>query len=116
MAGQKFLSNLDAEALYRAAFRRAQDMGYTVREVGERAFSAKSGNVLTKILMASHCDFRIDIETYPDGNELVLERNTPMFAGALVRGRIKGLATNLMQSIKDDVVAAGGKILRESEF
>lgn len=116
MGGLKLLTNCDADTLYKTAFRRAQNLGYTVREVGLRAFSAKSGNVLTKLLMASHCDFRIDVETYPDGNELVLERNSPMLSGMLVRGRIKGLARDLMTAIKEDVAAAGGEILRESEF
>src|SRR5262245_59137432 len=99
MSGQKLLTNLDADTLFKTAFRRAQNMGYTVREVGPRAFSAQSGNILTKMLMASHCDFRIDVETYPDGNELVLERNTPLLSGVLVRGRIKGLAADLMKAI-----------------
>jgi len=117
MPGLKFTTNLDGETLFKLAFRRAQDMGYTVRATGERAFSATMGNVALSLLaLSSHCDFRISIEAYDDGHELVLERNSPWLLGAIGVARVKSNARDLCQGIKDEVAARGGKVTNEKEF
>jgi hypothetical protein len=119
MAGLKFTTDLDAESLYKIAYRRAQDMGFTVREAGESAFTAKSGNMALSIAVGAlsvYCDFRLSIEEYDDGNELVLERNTPWWTGMIGVSRVKNRANELMKNIKDEVELRGGRILREKEF
>jgi hypothetical protein len=117
MPGLKFTTNLDAESLFKSAFRRAQDQGYTVRATGDRAFAATSGNMALSVLaVSSYCDFRVSVEKYDDGNELVLERNSPWLLGAVGVGRVKSKAQELFKNLKDEVAQRGGQIRNEKEF
>ena len=117
MPGLKFTTNLDGEALYKIAFRRAQDSGYTVRTTGDRAFAATMGNMALSILaVSSYCDFRIGVEKYDDGNELVLERNSPWLLGTIGVARVKSNLQDLCKSIKEEVVQRGGKVTNEKDF
>jgi hypothetical protein len=117
MAGLKFTTNLDADALYKLAFRRAQNQGYTVRAIDDRAFSAVSGNTALSVLaISTRCDFRVSVEPYDDGNELVLERNHPSLLGVIGVARVKGKAQGLFRSIADDVVQQGAQVMNEREF
>ena len=117
MAGLKFTTNLDADALYKLAFRRAQNLGYTVRAAGDQAFTAASGSVALSVLaVSSYCDFRVSVEKYADGNELILERNTPWLLGVIGVARVKNKANDLMKNIKADVVQQGGRVLQEKEL
>src|SRR3954452_23411583 len=117
MPGLKFTTNLDGETLHKLAFRRAQDLGYTVRATSDRVFSATMGNVALSVLaLASRCDFRVSVESYDDGNELVLERNSPWFLGTIGVARVKSNANDLFKAIKEEVLKRGGKITNEKEF
>jgi hypothetical protein len=119
MPGLKFTCDLDAEALYKIAFRRAQDLGFTVRAADDRAFVATSGSLPLSFVVGAfvaYCDFRVDVEEYEDGNELVLERNTPWWAGMIGVSRVKAKANQLVQNIKDEVELRGGKVTREKTF
>jgi hypothetical protein len=116
MAGLKFTTDLDAESLYKVAFRKAQDLGYTVREAGPAAFTAQMGNVATSVLTGAYCDFRLSVMEYDDGNELVLERNAAWWTGTIGVSRVKSRAKDLMKSVKDEIAHRGGKILGEKEI
>jgi len=116
MPGLKFTTKLDAESLYKIAFRRAQDLGFTVRSIDDRAFSAISGSAAMTVVGKAYCDFRIDVEEYDDGNELVLERNAPWWTGVIGISRVKSIAKDLFKCIKDEIELRGGKIEREKEF
>lgn len=117
MAGFKFTTNLDADRLYELAFRRAQELGYTVREADQRAFTATQGNfALAMTGLSPKCSFRIDIESYPDGNELVLERNVPAWSGVIGVSRVKAKAAELIEHLKAAVRQTGGTVGKEKEF
>ena len=119
MPGLKFTTDMDADALYKIAFRRAQDLGYTTRGLGDNAFAATMGNMPLSVVVGAfvaYCDFRVDIEEYEDGNELVLERNTPWWTGMIGVSRVKSKALELVNHIKDEVNLRGGKVKREKEF
>ena len=117
MPGLKFSTNLDADSLYKLAFRRAQDAGYTVRDLGNNAFSATMGSMALSVLaVSSYCDFRLSVEKYGDGNELVLERNSPWMLGKIGVARVKAKADALFRNIKEETVVRGGKVISEKEF
>ena len=70
MPGLKFTTDLDAGALYKIAFRRAQDMGYTVRAIDDRSFTAAMGNAALSVVagaFVAYCNFRVAVEAYDDG-------------------------------------------------
>jgi hypothetical protein len=119
MPGLKFTTNLDPDSLYKIAFRHAQDLGYTVRDLGGRAFSATAGNAALNVLSGAlhvHCDFRVAIHQYDDGNELVLERNAPWWTGMIGVSRVKSKAAELIGKIKEEVHLRGCSLMREKEF
>ena len=122
MPGIKLLTKLDPHTCLKAAYRAAQDLGFSLTPIDDasRRFTATKGNVLVSIIagpFAPHCHFEISTAAYADANEVVLEKNTPwLTTGAVGVGKVKKQADDLMQAIAAGIEKEGGTILDRKEF
>ena len=117
MAGLKLVTDLDANSLLKLAYRAAQDHGFSVAKIADDRFSAKRGNALFGLAaISAHCDFIISVETYDKEAELVLERNSPWWTGAIGVSRVTNRAQDLMKTFGEAVRLAGRRVIRETEF
>src|SRR5262245_45977844 len=103
MPGIKLLTKLDTQTCLKAAYRAAQDLGFSLTPINEglRQFTASKGSVLFSMIAGSfspHCRFEISTPSYPDANEVVLERNSPwLLTGSSGNTKVKQQADDLMQ-------------------
>ena len=122
MPGIKLLTKLEPSTCLKAAYRAAQDLGFSLTPIDEasKRFTATKGNMLVSIIagpFAPHCHFEISATAYADANEVVLEKNTPwLTTGAVGVGKVKKQADDLMQAIANGIEKEGGKILERKEF
>jgi hypothetical protein len=122
MAGVKVLTDLDAHKALRSAWRAAQNQGYNLTSAGLDIprFEAKKGHALFRILagpLAPYCQFRVSVETYASGTEIVLEKNMPwLTTGALGVRRVNRQADELADAIGTALQEDGGKVLEKKEF
>jgi hypothetical protein len=119
MAGIKLVTDADPETALQIAWRTAQDLGFKLTPVLEGAFCASKGHMIWSMLVgpaAPHCSFRIAAFKYPDGTDLVLERNSPWTSGLLGLRRIQGEADTLMERVADAVARAGCKVIDRKEI
>jgi hypothetical protein len=122
MPGFKLLTKLDAQTCLKAAWRTAQDLGYELTPIEDCAkrFTATKGSLLLSVLpfgVAPQCVFQIHVEAYPDGNELVLEKNEPWLrGGAIAVGKVTRQAEELLGAIACAIEKAGGAVLERKEF
>ena len=122
MPGFKLLTNLDAATCLKTAWRIAQDLGYALTPIdeGSKRFKATKGNALLGVLAGPfkpQCAFQIAVETYPDGVELILERNQPWLSGgAIAVNKVARQAEELLNAIAAAVEKAGGAVVERKEF
>jgi hypothetical protein len=122
MPGIKLLTKLDSTICLKAAYRAAQDLGFSLTPLGEssKRFTATKGNVLMTMIagpFAPHCHFEISAESYADANEVVLEKNTPwLMAGAAGVSKVKKQAEDLMAAIGRAIEKEGGSVLERKEY
>src|SRR5437667_6043664 len=111
------MTKLDAPTCLKAAWRTAQDLGYSLTPIDDCAkrFTATKGNLLLSVLpfgVAPQCVFQISVAAYPDGNELILERNEPWLrGGAIAVGKVTRQAEELFTAIACAIEKAGGAVL-----
>src|SRR4051794_24241091 len=104
MPGIKLLTKLDPAICLKAAYRAAQDLGFSLTPIDDapKRFTATKGNVLVSMIagpFAPHCHFEISAQTYADANEVVLEKNTPwLTTGSVGVSKVKKQAEELMQA------------------
>ena len=121
MPGFKLLTKLDPETCLKAAWRAAQDLGYSLPPLKDcsRRFTATKGSALLSVvpLMPPQCVFHIAAESYADANEVVLERNEPwLTSGAIGVSRVKKQAEELLCAIACAIEKEGGTISARKEF
>jgi hypothetical protein len=122
MPGIKLLTKLDPPTCLKAAYRAAQDLGFSLTPLSAscKRFTATKGNALVSIIVgpfAPHCHFEISAESYADANELVLEKNTPwLTTGSVGVSKVKKQADDLMTAIACAIEKEGGSILERKEF
>jgi hypothetical protein len=122
MAGLKLLTNLDASTCVKAAWRAAQDLGFTLPPLEDctRRFTASKGSALLGVIagpLAPQCVFQITVETYHDATEVALERNTPwLTSGAIGVAKVQRQAEELMSAIACGIEKAGGAVRERKEF
>src|ERR1700722_13906677 len=106
MAGFKLLTKLEPERCLHAAWRAAQDLGFGLTPLDEKAtrFTAKKGHVLLSMLggpFTPNCHFEISAQAYADATEVVLEKNSPwLTTGALGMNRVHRQAEELLGAIR----------------
>jgi len=122
MPGIKLLTKLDGATCLKLAWRAAQDLGFTLTPLGAevKRFTATKGNALIGMLagaLAPYCVFNVSIETYPDANEIVLEKNKPWLSGGkLGVGKVDRQAEDLLDAITRAIEGEGGSVLERKEF
>jgi hypothetical protein len=122
MAGVKLLTKYDARLCLKAAYRAAQDLGFSVPALDDatKRFRATKGNALISALagpFSPHCDFQIAAEVYPDVNELVVEINKPwLTTGAIGVRKVTEQADALVQGIVNLIEKDNGKIIERKAF
>ena len=122
MPGLKLLTKLDSQTCINAAWRTAQDLGFSPTPIvdGCTRFAATKGSTLLSVIagpFAPHCDFQISVATYADANEVVLEKNKPwLTTGAIGVSKVNQQASDLMAAIASAIEKDGGKILERKEF
>ena len=121
MPGLKLLTKHDAQVCLKVAWRAAQDLGYSITPIaeGSKRFTATKGSALLSMvpLMPPRCDFQVWVETYPDTNEVGVERNEPwLTSGKIGVSRVKRQAEELIGAIAAAIEKAGGTIMERKEF
>lgn len=122
MPGLKLLTKLDPQRCLKAAFRAAQDLGFSLTPISadSRQFTATKGNMLVSLLagpFAPHCVFEISAQAFADANEVVLQKNKPwLTTGALGVSKVNQQADELMAAISSAIEKEGGSILGQKEF
>jgi hypothetical protein len=122
MPGMKLLTPFDPHMCLRAAWRAAQDLGYSLTPAIEHCtsrFKATKGSAILSVLplMPPQCVFEVSVVTYPDGNEVIVERNEPwLTSGKIGVGRVKRQAEELANAIACAIEKTGGKIQEQKEF
>jgi hypothetical protein len=119
MAGLKFTTDADTATLLKLAFRRAEEMGFAVTEMGNLSLRIRRGSLLLGIftnLIVAYCDFELSVEEYDDANEVVLEWESPWWLGVVGVARTKGRAKELMKNLRDEVALRGSRIFDDKEF
>jgi hypothetical protein len=123
MPGLKLLTRLEPPRCLKAAWRTAQDLGFSLTPIDESSssFTATKGSMLTSMLagslLAPYCHFQISTATYSDTNEVVLEKNKPWLTGGAVGvGRVNRAAKELLDAIAAAIEKDGGTILEKKEF
>ncbi len=122
MPGFKLVTKLEPQTCLKVAWRAAQDLGYALTPFEDctKRFTATKGSLLLSVLpfgVAPQCVFQIVVETYPDGVELVLEKNEPWLrGGALAVGKVTRQAEELLSSIACAIEKAGGAVLERKAF
>jgi hypothetical protein len=119
MAGLKFVVNMPPEDLHQLARHVAKENGFAVHPSGGMSFEAKRGNFALSVVagaLVAYCDFKVVIDPYDDGAELILTRNSPWWTGAIGVNRTKNWAQSLADWIKKEVERSGYQVLKEKEF
>jgi hypothetical protein len=122
MPGIKITTKLDPATCLKVAYRAARDLGFslTPMEAACKRFTATKGSALMSMIVGSfspHCRFEISAESYADGNEVVLEKNTPwLMTGSVGVSKVNKQADDLMAAIACAIEKEGGKILERKEF
>ena len=122
MAGLKLLTKLEPLTCLKAAWRAAQNQGFSLTPIDEASerFTATKGNVLISMLagpFAPHCVFEIYVAAYRDANEVVLEKNKPwLTTGAIGVKKVTQQAEDLLRDIVSAIEKEGGTILERKEF
>jgi len=122
MPGFKLLTQLDSQTCLKAAWRCAQDLGYSVTPIEEcsKRFTATKGSLIGNLLggfLAPQCVFHVTVETYPDTNEVSIERNEPwLSSGKIGVSKVKRQAEELTNLIACTIEKAGGAISERKEY
>ena len=119
MAGVKFVADMTPEDLHQLARHVAKETGFAVHASGGLSFEAKMGNFTLSMIVGAfvaYCDFKVEVDAYDDGAELVLTRNTPWWTGAIGISRTKSWAKTLGDNIKKEVERSGYRVVKEKEF
>jgi hypothetical protein len=122
MPGIKLLTKLDPPTCLKAAYRAAQDLGFSLTPMGAscKHFTATKGSALMSMIagpFAPHCHFEISAEAYADANEVVLEKNTPwLTTGSVGVSKVKKQADDLMAAIACAIEKEGGSVLERKEY
>jgi hypothetical protein len=122
MPGVKLSTQLEPQVCLKLAWRAAQDLGYTLTPIedGAKRFTATKGSLIANVLagpLAPQCVFTITAESYPDANELSLERNDPwLSSGKIGVSKVKRHADELMSAIASAIENAGGSIIERKEY
>ncbi len=122
MPGLKLLTQLDPQTCLKAAWRSAQDLGYSVTAIEDQSkrFTAKKGSLIASVLggpLAPQSVFQITVESYPDTNELSIERNDPwLSSGKIGVNKVKRNADDLASAIVCAIEKAGGTITERKEY
>ncbi|MSQ94581.1 MAG: hypothetical protein EXR98_08485 [Gemmataceae bacterium] len=122
MPGTKILTKLDAAICLKAAWRAAQDLGFSLTPIadGAKSFTATKGSAVVALIagaFAPQCVFQISVESYSDANELVLQKNKPwLSSGAVGVNKVNRQAEDLLSAIVRAIEKEGGAILERKEF
>ncbi len=122
MAGVKVLTDLDPDKALRSAWRAAQDAGFGLTSLGLDVpqFLAQKGHILLSLVagaLAPYCRFKVSVEKYDHGTEVVLEKSLPwLTTGALGVRRVNREAAALMDAVAAALEHDGGKVLERKEF
>lgn len=122
MPGFKLLTPLDPPTCLKIAWRNAQDLGYSVTPIDDcsKRFTATKGSLIGNLLggfLAPQCVFEVTTETYPDTNEVSIERNEPwLSSGKIGVSKVKRQAEELTAAIACAIEKAGGKITDRKEY
>lgn len=126
MAGHKIMTDLEPTKALRAAWRAAQDQGFVLAPNplpdDAQTFVAHKGNrwlnVLGGNLFTPHCRFKVSVERYDRGNEVVLETETAatVTTGAIGARRIVRQAVELADAVARALQTDGGQVLERKEF
>lgn len=122
MAGLKLLTKLDPKTCLKAAWRTAQDQGFTLTPIEDcsKSFTATKGSALLSVLtgpFSPHCVFEVSVNAYGDANEVVLVKNQPwVITGSAGVAKVNRMADDLMQAIGCAIEKEGGAILERKEF
>jgi hypothetical protein len=122
MPGLKLLTKLESASCLKAAWRAAQDLGFSLTPLAEGCdrFAATKGNFLTSILggpFAPNCNFDISVQAYASGNEVVLEKNAPwVTSGAIGVNKVNRQAEELMSAIASAIEKDGGTVLERKSY
>lgn len=126
MAGHKIMTDLEPPKALRTAWRAAQDQGFalTPAPLPEDAhdFTAHKGsrwlNMLGGNLFTPHCRFKVSVERYDRGTEVVLETASAatVMTGAIGARRIGRQAAELADAVAQALQADGGRIIERKEY
>jgi len=122
MAGIKLLTKLEPQTCLKVAWRTAQDLGFSLTpiEANSTRFTATKGSALLGFIagaLAPHCNFEVSVASYSDGNEVVLENNSPwLTSGSAGVAKINQQAEDLIRAIAAAIEKEGGTILQRKEF
>lgn len=122
MPGFKLLTALDPPTCLKIAWRTAQNLGYELTPIDDhsRRFTATRGSLVGALfggLFAPRHILQISVASYPDANEIVVERNEPwLSSGAIGVSKVKRAAEELVNAIARAVEAAGSTIVERREF
>src|SRR6266516_548927 len=122
MPGLKLLTRYDPQTCLKAAWRAAQDLGYSLTPPIEdclQRFTATRGSALLSVLplLPPQCVFNVSVITYPDAHEVVEERNEPwLTSGKIGVSKVKKQAEELLNAIACAIEKTGGTVLERKEF
>ena len=122
MPGIKLLTNLEPVKCLKAAWRTAQDMGYSISPIEEtsKRFSANKGNLFMNLIagpLAPRSSFEITVESYRSANEISIETNQPWFtSGAIGVSKVRKRADELLDAIAKAIEDEGGAIQGRKEY
>jgi hypothetical protein len=121
MPGFKLLTTFDPQTCLKVAWRTAQDHGFSLTPIEgcSTRFTATKGNGLLSVVpfMPPRCVLDVYVASYPDANELVVERNEPwLTSGKIGVSKVKRQAEELFNQIACAVEKAGGSIAERKEF
>jgi hypothetical protein len=120
VTGYKIYTDLPANKTYVRARQAAYKRHFALEDKGERAFVATKGSYWMSLFFGAfnvYCEFQLSVEDHGKATVVVLECNKPSgISGASGAERIKSRARELVNSIITEILAGGGKVLKENEY
>ena len=122
MSAIKLLTKFDAHKCLKAAYRAAQDQGFTLTPIDDRStrFTASKGSALLNFIagpLAPHCKFEISAASYADANELVIEMNSlRASSGSVGVNKVRKQAEDLIEAITAAIEKEGGMISERKDI
>lgn len=114
MPGFDVVTNAPPQHLHATALATAQGLGFQAIPESDWSFRAAKGNTAVSMLVGAfvpYCRFRLSVTAEPNGvSHLMLERNSPVWTGAIGVSRVKNRAKALAEAVAAALASQGAAV------